>query len=207
MGNPSSPLNGQNQSLLYVLPDSGGNSGGPSGNGGYIPRGKGAYAPTGAADKTANTAVETHADGDTFASDPIEIVVAGVEAGGTTKALAVGSDGTLQAADPNQRQPAVFMSFSALSIASEADVWVPATGKKFRLLGFVITQNTAAGDIALKDGTAGTTILTVPATPIGQPLPFSLGGIGILSAAANNHLTATGVATETISGFVYGTEE
>jgi hypothetical protein len=242
MANPYSPLNGQNQSLGYILPDSGGNSGGPSGNGGYIPRGKGAYSPTGAGDKTANTAVETHADGDTFASDPIEIVVAGVTAGGATKAVAIGTDGTIQAADPNvsypaygsladgvagntttnqdgafssvfngsqwdrQRTPHVFKSFSGTVITSETTIWTPTSGKKFRLMGFVITQGVATGNITLKDNTAGTTILVIPATPTGQPLPFAMGN-GILSAAANNVLTATGTSTETISGFVYGTEE
>ena len=96
---------------------------------------------------------------------------------------------------------------AALAITTEADVWVPTSGKKFRLMGFVITQNTLTGDIALKDGTGLATILTVPATPVGQPLTLNLGATGILSGAVNRHLTATGTATETISGFVWGCEE
>jgi hypothetical protein len=32
-------------------------------------------------------------------------------------------------------------------------------------------------------------------------------GDGILSGATNRELTATGVSTETISGYVFGTEE
>ena len=105
------------------------------------------------------------------------------------------------------REPKVFKSFSGTVITSETTIWTPASGKKFRLMGFVITQGVAEGDITLKDDTGGTTILTIPSTPVGQPLAFSLGRIGLLSAVADNVLTATGVSTETISGFVYGTEE
>jgi hypothetical protein len=99
----------------------------------------------------------------------------------------------------------VFQSFSALAITAEATLWTPTSGKKFVLMGFVITQNTLAGDITLKDGTGGATILTIPATPVGQPLAVPLGA-GITSATADNLLRAIGVATETISGFVYGRE-
>ena len=198
MANPYSPPNGLNQSTDYVIPDAGGNAGGTSGDAGYMKRGKGTgggYTVTGAADKSLNQVFETHQDGETFSADPIEIVAAGVTDGGLTKAQGY------------VHQPNVWKSFSALAITSEADVWVPTNGKRFRLLGFVITQGTLTGDIALKDGTGLATILTVPATVVGQALPFDLGGIGILSGAINRHLTATGTATETISGFVFGVEE
>lgn len=104
------------------------------------------------------------------------------------------------------RTPKVFKPLSAVVITTETTIWTPASGKKFRLMGFVITQGVATGDVTLKDNTGGTTILVIPATPTGQPLPFGMGN-GILSAAVNNVLTATGASTETISGFVYGTEE
>lgn len=104
------------------------------------------------------------------------------------------------------RTPKVFTSLNAVSVASEVTIWTPTAGKKFRLMGFCITQGTLAGNITLKDNTAGTTILIIPAAVVQTPLVVSLGN-GILSAAANNVLTATGSATETISGFVYGTEE
>ena len=104
------------------------------------------------------------------------------------------------------RSPAVFKSFSALAIAAETTVWTPTAGKKFRLMGFVITQTVATGDIVVRDNTAGTAILTIPATPVGQPLSLSMGN-GILSAAANNVLTFDGGVGELVSGFVYGTEE
>lgn len=109
--------------------------------------------------------------------------------------------------EPLTTEPTVFKSLSAVDISSEVTVWDPATGKKFRLLGFVITQGTLTGDIILRDDTAGATILVIPATPVGQPLAVPLGRIGLLSETANNVLTAQGVSTETISGFFYGTEE
>ena len=104
------------------------------------------------------------------------------------------------------RTPSVFKSLAAVLITAQTTIWTPAAGKKFRLMGFVITQGVLAGNVTLKDNTGGTTILVIPSTPIGQPLSVPLGN-GILSAAANNVLTATGSATETISGFVYGCEE
>jgi hypothetical protein len=121
----------------------------------------------------------------------------------TVQVVTVGSSGALGLA----RTPDVFVPFSALDVSSEADVWVPTSGKRFRLMGFVITQGTLTGDVTLKDGTGLATILTVPATPVGQPLTVNLGSTGILSGAVNRHLTATGVSTETISGFVWGVEE
>jgi hypothetical protein len=121
---------------------------------------------------------------------------------GTHGAIAVDASGALSV---NGGSPTVFKSFSGTVITSETTIWTPTSGKKFVLMGFVITQGVATGNITVKDNTAGTTILTIPATPVGQPLSFSLGS-GITSAAANNLLTFTGVSTETVSGFVYGKE-
>lgn len=167
MANPLSPQNGEGQSLDYLITDAGVAK---------LKRGVGGYSPTGAADGSADTAVQI---------------------------VTLGSSGALGLA----YTPDVFVPFSALAITSEADVWVPTSGKRFRLLGFLITQNTLTGDVALKDGTGLATILTIPATLVGQPLALGLGATGIPSGAINRHLTATGTATETISGFVYGVEE
>ena len=105
------------------------------------------------------------------------------------------------------RTPVTFKSFSGTVITSETTIWTPAAGKKFRLMGFLITQGVATGAVTLKDNTAGTTILVIPQHTIGVALASPKMGNGILSAAANNVLTATGVSTETISGYVFGTEE
>jgi hypothetical protein len=105
------------------------------------------------------------------------------------------------------RNPIVFKSLSAVVITSETTIWTPTAGKKFRFMGGLITQGVATGAVTLKDNTAGSTILILPPHTIAQAVAFSLGGNGILSAAANNVLTATGASTETLTGFIYGTEE
>lgn len=104
------------------------------------------------------------------------------------------------------RSPSKFVNVNA-TITSETTIWTPAAGKKFRLMGFVLTQGVATGTVTLKDNTAGTTILTIPANTIGVVVASPPMGNGILSGAANNVLTATGASTETITGFVFGTEE
>lgn len=106
------------------------------------------------------------------------------------------------------RTPTTFKNFSDAAIgAGEVAIWTPAAGKKFRLMGYVVTQGVATGLVTLRDNTAGTTILTIPPHTIGVALAGPNMGNGILSAAANNVLTAQGVATETLSGYVFGTEE
>jgi len=105
------------------------------------------------------------------------------------------------------RTPLVFKTLSAVVITSETTIWTPATGKKFRLMGLWITQGVVTGAVTLKDNTAGTTIFIIPQNTIAVAMaPIYLGN-GILSAAANNVLTATGASTETITGVVFGTEE
>jgi hypothetical protein len=107
----------------------------------------------------------------------------------------------------NTRQPSVFKPFSGTVITTETAIWTPGSGLSFRLMGFVVTQGVLTGDITVRDGLAGSTILVIPATPTGQPLPFTLGAVGILSGTPDNALTFQGSATETVSGFVYGAEE
>lgn len=105
------------------------------------------------------------------------------------------------------RSPFVFKNLNALAVSSEATIWTPATGRKFRLMGFVLTSGTVGGNVVLKDNTAGTTILVLPFGAANVMLQSPPIGNGILSAAVNNVLTATGSATQTLSGFVFGTEE
>lgn len=101
----------------------------------------------------------------------------------------------------------VFIPLSAVDVSAEVTIWTPASGKKFRLMGYVITQAVATGDVALKDDTGGTTILVIPANALGLVQVSPGLGQGIPSAAANNVLTATGVSTELLSGYVFGREE
>src|SRR3978361_67181 len=81
-----------------------------------------------------------------------------------------------------QRSPTVFKTLSAAAIGSEATIWTPATGKKFRIMGGIISAGTAAGAITLKDNTAGTTIAIIPKNTVDTPTYFTLPGNGILSA-------------------------
>lgn len=101
----------------------------------------------------------------------------------------------------------VFKPQAAVVITSETTVWTPAAGKKFRLMGYCVTQGVATGAITLKDNTAGTTIATIPQNTVGVANCFNFPGNGILSATAGNVLTATGVSTETLTGTLIGTEE
>lgn len=99
-----------------------------------------------------------------------------------------------------------FKNVSALVVTSEQTVWTPASGKKVRLQGFCLTQGVATGAITLRDGSGGSTILTIPQHTVGAALWVDLDN-GILLSAADRVLTAQGASTETITGFFYGTEE
>ncbi len=107
------------------------------------------------------------------------------------------------------RAPTVFINLNAVSIAAEATIWTPTTGRKFRLMGYVLTSAGAAGatNVLLKDNTAGATRLIIPFSATAATIVSPPMGNGILSAAVNNVLTATGGATETLSGYLFGTEE
>lgn len=105
------------------------------------------------------------------------------------------------------RIPNIFKSLSTVTITAETTIWTPAAGKKFRLMGYAVTQGVVTGAITLRDGVAGIIILVIPQNTIGVVQISPPMGNGILSAAVNNVLTATGVATETITGYVFGTEE
>lgn len=117
----------------------------------------------------------------------------------------VGSAALLSAVQALPHAPNVFKPFAATTITNETTVWTPASGKKFNLMGCVLTQSVATGDVTLRDGTAGTTIMVIPANTVGQAVPFSFGN-GIPSATANNVLTAQGASTEKIAGYLFGTE-
>lgn len=106
-----------------------------------------------------------------------------------------------------QRSPGKRIIVNTVLVTGETPIWTPAAGKRFRILGYNLTCGVAAGNVLLKDNTAGNTIELVPFGTIGQNIPLQFLGNGTLSAAANNVLTATGVSTQTISGMIYGCEE
>lgn len=106
------------------------------------------------------------------------------------------------------RTPGVYKSLNAVVVTSETTIWTPSAGRKFRLMGGNLTGGVAAGNVVLKDNTAGSALpIVLPFGIIGQNIPFVVGGNGYLSSTAGNLLTATGASTQTLSGWVYGTEE
>ena len=98
------------------------------------------------------------------------------------------------------------IAVSAVNIASEATIWTPTSGKKFRLMGGVLALTGAAVNTTIKDGSGGATILTLPTLSLNGVVPFDLGQ-GILSAAADKPLRAVGTALSVLNGAVWGREE
>jgi hypothetical protein len=105
------------------------------------------------------------------------------------------------------KKPYIITPLSAVNINAEATLWTPAGGKRFRLIGGLVSIGTAAGNVIFKDGAGGATFLILPQGALNDPFPFRLGDAGYLSAAVNNPLRAQGAATATISGHIYGYEE
>jgi hypothetical protein len=105
-----------------------------------------------------------------------------------------------------QRQAVIYKVLALASGTAETTIWTPAAGKKFRLMGFLLSPG-AATTLTFKDNTGGTTIFAAHG-PIDTPILFTpASSNGILSAAANNPLTVTRSIAATLDGTVYGTEE
>ncbi len=103
------------------------------------------------------------------------------------------------------RVPAIWKPQSTVAIGAIATVWTPAAGKKFRLMGMIISVS-AAVSVLFEDNGAGTTIVQLPVLAANTPYQFTFGN-GILSAAANNVLKATSSGAANLIGTIYGTEE
>lgn len=101
----------------------------------------------------------------------------------------------------------VFKQINAVLISSETAVWTPASGKKFRLMGGLLSVTGAAANVSLKDGIGGSTVWTLPSVGLSTLIPLTVPGTGILSGTANNVLTATGIALTVLNGVVWGREE
>ncbi len=105
------------------------------------------------------------------------------------------------------RTPTVYKTVSLTAGTTETTIWTPASGKKFRLMGFILTPG-AATTLTFKDNTAGTTIFVTRGTtdtPI--VVPSGALGNGIKSGAADRVLTVTRGTSATLDGVVFGTEE
>ena len=106
------------------------------------------------------------------------------------------------------RTPSIFKDVATIAIGTIATVWTPAGGKKFRLMGGIISV-TAAVNILFEDNAAGAGnfVVRIPTMLVGTPFQFTLGGNGFLSAVANNVLKATSSAAANLVGTLFGTEE
>jgi hypothetical protein len=103
------------------------------------------------------------------------------------------------------RTPTVFKVVALSAGTAETTIWTPTAGKKFRLMGFILTCG-AASTLTFKDNTAGTTIFAARG---GTDVPISVPnlGNGILSGAADRVLTVTRGTSCTLDGVVWGVEE
>lgn len=99
------------------------------------------------------------------------------------------------------------ITLNAVVLTAETTLWTPAAGKRFRLLGGLVSIGVAAANVILRDGTAGATIYIIPKAPLDTPTWLPWMGNGLASAALNNLLTGQGIATTTISGILFGREE
>lgn len=121
-----------------------------------------------------------------------------------------------------QRTPDTFKQLALTAASGQAGIWEPAAGKKFRLMGGVITiakGSTAAGaiSIGLQDGAAGAQVVFIAlsgaallATPDVNCIPFTIPFNGYLSTTADNWLYLNNSAAFTAGGVsvaVWGTEE
>ena len=100
--------------------------------------------------------------------------------------------------------PDTFKVFSALSVASEATIWTPASGNKYRLMRLSLSADTA-GNYIFRDNTAGTIIFEQYLTANGNA-QINFGGVGLLSATQGFVLTCTGPGSSHISGMAMGEE-
>lgn len=100
--------------------------------------------------------------------------------------------------------PIVFKTVGLTAATAETALWTPASGKKFRLMGFILTPG-ATGTLTLKDGTGLATIFVARGL-IDQPIIVDLGN-GILSGAADRVLTVIRGTSGILDGTVWGREE
>ena len=104
------------------------------------------------------------------------------------------------------RTPVVFKQISNVAVVSGTPqtIWTPGAGKKFRLMGFMVSLS-VAGFVIFED--SGVQMVRTGAMAAAVGLANSPMGNGILSALANNVLQIDVNANGNVNGFVFGTEE
>ena len=102
--------------------------------------------------------------------------------------------------------PLVFKNVAAVAVTAgtPVTVWTPASGKRFRLLGFMVSLS-VAGSVIFKDATNEFIRTPLLAAGVGLASPPMFGGYP--SALQNNVLAIDVSASGNVSGFVFGQEE
>jgi len=105
------------------------------------------------------------------------------------------------------RTPVIYKSIKAVSVTSgtPVSVWTPAAGKKFRVMGWMLSLS-VAGSILFED-TTGTEVFRTSLMSAGVGLASPEMKNGYISTAANNQLFLDVTSTGTVSGYIFGTEE
>ena len=118
--------------------------------------------------------------------------------------------------EESQRTPTVFKTLDLTPAIGSTAVWTPTAGKRFRVLGGIVTvPNTSTSAAAvisrLMDGAVNfANIAAIGATTAGISYQLSFGGNGYLSTAVGNVLNLNNTAAYTAGGVVlsvWGTEE
>lgn len=99
----------------------------------------------------------------------------------------------------------VFKDLAVVALGSITTVWTPASGKKVRLLGGMLSSS-AAASLLFEDNAGGTTVFRTPKLVADTPFTFSFDR-GVLLAAANNVLKATASGASNWTGTLWGCEE
>ena len=95
----------------------------------------------------------------------------------------------------------------AITAGTPATVWTPASGKKVRLLGWVLSSSAAAALEFQDSGSAGTVIAQTPLLAAAGIHDAPTLGEGVVMAAADNTLDLDVTTNATVSGMVFGVEE
>jgi hypothetical protein len=95
----------------------------------------------------------------------------------------------------------------AITAGSPATVWTPGSGKKVRLLGWVLSTSAGAALEFQDSGAAGTVIAQTPLLAAAGTHNAPALGEGLLLATADNTLGLDVTSNATVSGMVFGVEE
>lgn len=107
-----------------------------------------------------------------------------------------------------QRAPVIFKNLASTAVVAGTGitVWTPGAGKKFRLMGWLLSLS-VAGQIIFGDNAIATIIARTETIAAAGVSKLENMGLGLLSAAANNVLKIDVTANGNIAGMVWGTEE